>query len=89
MEKSVPTPEDKRLRAKQSSPASCGGLQACRFEGHILELSCRNTSWEDAPQVWANPLVPDLAWKFAFPTAKLGEVMLMWCHFSVNHLKGT
>lgn len=92
VEQSIHTPlrkKDWEPNTGKSSPASCGGLQVCRFEGHILELSCRNTSWEDAPQLWANPLVPDLALKFSLPTAELGEVMLTWCHFSVNHLKDT
>lgn len=73
----------------KSSSASCGCLQAWRFEGHTLELSCRNMSWDEAPQLWANPLVPDLALKFAFTTAELGEVMLTWCHFSASHLNGS
>lgn len=69
------TSEDKRLRPKhwEVTPA---GLQLRRFEGHIRTVLVRNTSWADAPQLWANPQVPDVALQFAFTAAELGEVML-------------
>lgn len=61
---------------------------ACRYEGCALGLSCRTMSWADAlGRALGKPSGPDVALKSVFITAELGEVMLAWCHFSVNHLK--
>lgn len=64
-------------QALGSHPQQAVVVCKCRgLRGNRLELSCRNMSWADAPQLWAIPQVPDVALQFASTTAELGEVML-------------